>query len=106
MKSFEKTLEDVKKLSGSKLERGESLASKLVFMHDELEKLQVKLAEDGWTEVYQNGPNQMMIKKSTSGDVYNTLMKSYLSTMKILNEMLDNIPAGDSKIEKFLNDRA
>jgi len=38
--------------------------------------------------------------------VYNTLMKSYLSTMKILNEMLDNIPAGDSKIEKFLNDRA
>lgn len=98
-KKFDKTLEDVKKLSGSKRERAETLCEKLMFMDAELEKLAADIEKNGWTEVYQNGPNQMGVKKSTAGDVYNTLIKNYTSALKQVDDMLSSIPGEVDELE-------
>lgn len=73
-----------------------SLLDKIIFMEAELEKLQAEIQEKGWIEEYKNGANQYGMKKSASADVYNTLIKNYLSALDKLNNLL----VSASKAEK------
>lgn len=83
-----KTKNDIKKLSAGKRERGLKLAAQAEFMEEELTKLREDIRENGWVEEYQNGANQHGLKKSTAGDVYNTLVKNYMSIMKQIEDIL------------------
>lgn len=89
-------------LTGNKREVAESLLDKIVFMETELDKLQTAIKEKGWVEAYQNGANQFGLKKSTEGDVYNTLIKNYNTTLK---QLLDIAPqeSDAASIDDLLN---
>lgn len=43
---------------------------------------------DGITAAHTNGANQCGVKKSSEADVYNTVMKNFLATMKQIDEMI------------------
>lgn len=68
-------------------------------MEIQLESLQEQIPVSGWTETYQNGANQKGIKKSTEGDVYNTLIKNYTTAIGALNRML---PSGGKDTDDLL----
>ena len=102
---YEKTKKDVQKLTGSKRERAEYIVAKLSFYEVELAKLEKIIATKGWVEEYQNGANQNGVKKSTEGEMYNSIMKNYSSLMKQLEDMLDRVPDDEDAIDKFLNGR-
>ena len=91
MKDFSKIESDLKKLPPAKQELAQKLLSKAKFMDSELEGLQEILKEKGWVENYKNGENQYGLKKSSEGEVYNTLIKSFNTTMKQINDMLDSV---------------
>lgn len=97
IKTFEQTSAEIELLNGSKRERAERLLEKAQFMDTELMKLQKILEVKGWVEEYQNGATQSGMKKSSEADVYATLTKNYLATMKQLDDMLpsQNDSAGD-----------
>lgn len=88
VKEFKDVSKIVRKLSPAKKELAMKLLSKAMFMEVELEKLQDILKEKGWTEEYQNGANQYGIKKSTEGDVYNTMIKNYTAVIAKLNDLV------------------
>lgn len=100
--AFKKTAEEIKTLDGGKRERAERLLNKAVFMNEELEKLQEVLQEKGWTESYQNGATQSGLKKSTEADVYTTLVKNFLSTMKQIEDMLPEEKRAGDELMRFL----
>ncbi len=91
----------VSDLSPAKKELAQKLLSKARFMEIELEKLQDIITEKGWTETYQNGANQHGIKKSTEGDVYNTMIKNYTTVIGKLNDIVkeDNQQTSDELMD-------
>ena len=91
MKDFNKIEKALDSLPDSKKQLAKKLLSKAVFMDAELEKLQTILEQKGWVEEYKNGENQYGQKKASEGEVYNTLIKSYNSTMKQLYEMINSV---------------
>ena len=101
IKGFKDISKAVKELSPTKKELALKLLSKAQFMETELEKLQGIITEKGWTETYQNGANQHGIKKSTEGDVYNTLIKNYTTVIGKLNDILkeENQQTSDELME-------
>jgi hypothetical protein len=99
---FSKTKKQIEQLPPQKKERAVRLLSKIVFMDAELEKLQKILQEKGWAEKYQNGANQYGLKKSTEGDIYNTLIKNYITAMKNLNDMLPEDSEELDDLDKFM----
>ena len=88
MKDFSKTRKQIKLLSDEKQERASSLLRKIEFMDAQLDGLQEILKKKGWVEEYQNGANQHGLKKSSEGEVYNSLVKNYTNALKNLNDML------------------
>lgn len=88
MTEFKEISKIIKELSPAKQELAQKLLSKASFMELELEKLQEIITEKGWTETYQNGANQYGIKKSTEGDVYNTMIKNYTAVIAKLNDIV------------------
>ena len=100
---FNKTIEIIEGLPDGKRERAAKLISKLLFINKQLEKLQEIIAEKGWTETYQNGANQFGIKKSSEGEVYNSLLKNFCTTMRCLNDMLPETEAGKDELEEWLS---
>lgn len=101
VKGFKEITRSIKELTPTKKELALKLLSKAVFMEAELEKLQIILTEKGWTEAYQNGANQSGIKKSSEGDVYNTLIKNYTAVIAKLNDLIkeDNQQATDELMD-------
>lgn len=85
---FGKIEEAIQNLPDNKKQIAEKLLSKAQFMNGELEKLQDILMVKGWTEEYKNGANQHGIKKSSEGEVYSTLIKSFNATMKQIADMI------------------
>ena len=86
----------------SQKEIAEKLLDKLEFMEEQLQILQKKLREKGWTEEYQNGEKQFGIKKSSEADVYNNLIKNYNATIKVLAELVpDSIDKNDPIESEF-----
>ena len=100
---FKLTKKIIEELPAGKRERAAKLVVKLEFMNKELEKLQEKIAENGWTEEYRNGANQSGIKKSSEGEAYNSLLKNFTNTMRCLNDMLPDNEAGKDELEQWLS---
>lgn len=97
---FTRTQENVGKLPESKRERAQSLLNKIIFMEQQLTKLQAKVRKTGWTEEYRNGENQSGVKKSAVGEAYNSLIKNYIPTVKQLEDILSDVTDDVDELEK------
>ena len=74
-----------------------SLIDNAAFMTIELQYLQENIKKNGVTCEYQNGANQWGTKKSPEVEVYNSMIKNYVTIMKQLSDLL---PKGSSKTIK------
>lgn len=54
----------------------------------QFKKLSKDIEINGVTEEYKNGENQFGRKKSTSADVYDIMIKSYITAQKQLNDLI------------------
>lgn len=89
----------IRTLEGGKRELAESLFNKLKFIDCEIEKLQEVLLVKGWVEPYQNGANQGGMKKSSEGEAYNSLIKSYNMLIKQLSDLLPEKVESDELVD-------
>jgi len=86
----------------------ESLIQNAAYMAVTLRELQETLNQNGLTTEYQNGENQWGTKKSPEIEIYNTMVKNYISAMKSLNDFLpkDKIKnMDDDDFESFVNSK-
>ena len=76
------------------------------FMAVTLRELKEYLNANGLTCEYQNGENQFGVKKSPEVEIYNTMIKNFISAMKQLTDLL---PKGsviqDDGFEEFVNNK-
>lgn len=80
----------------------QSLIDNAAFMAVQLEDLSEKIMLEGPTCEYQNGENQWGTKKSPEVDVYNTMMKNFVTVIRTLCDMLpDGASAKDSPLLQF-----
>lgn len=82
--------------------KGLHLVQNLVFIEDQLAKLQDEIREKGVVCEYQNGENQWGTRKSPEVDVYNALLKNYISGIKQINEIFGEQAQADDELTKFL----
>ena len=107
MKAFDATKEK-KKLEGiikdipeDKKKLVEGLIADASFMAEQLEFLRGYIAENGWSEEYQNGANQKGKKTSVEADMYVKVQKAYQS---IIRQLSDFLPANNtSKNDELLD---
>jgi hypothetical protein len=71
----------------------QSVVENAAFMAVTLRELQEYLIKNGLTCEYQNGENQFGVKKSPEVEIYNTMIKNFISAMKQLTDIL---PKGSS----------
>lgn len=87
----------------------DSLVDEAAFMSASLYELRQIINEKGYTEEYQNGANQKGVKKCSEVEVYNTMIKNYMGTIKQLTEQLPKTslqpPAVGDGFEDFVNGR-
>jgi len=65
-----------------------SLVSSAAFMAASIKELEEIINEKGYTEEYQNGANQKGIKKSSEVEIYNNMIKNYMTCIKQLTDLL------------------
>lgn len=82
----------------NKLELAKSLIDRAAYITVTLQELEIELAENGWTEEYQNGKEQSGVKRSASADVHIALTKNLSSVMK---QLLDIVPPAKRKNSKL-----
>lgn len=82
--------------------KGLHLVQNLVFIEDQLAQLQDEIREKGVVCEYQNGENQWGTRKSPEVDVYNALLKNYISGIRQLNEIFGEQAQPDDDLTKFL----
>lgn len=82
--------------------KGLHLIQNLVFIEEQLTKLQGEIREKGVVSEYQNGENQWGTRKSPEVDVYNALLKNYISGIKQLNEIFGEQAQADDELIEFL----
>ena len=83
--------------------KGLHLVQNLVFIEEQLSQLQGEIREKGVVCEYQNGENQWGTRKSPEVDVYNALLKNYISGIKQLNEIFGEQTQADDELIEFLN---
>jgi len=83
--------------------KGLHLVQNLVFIEEQLSQLQGEIREKGVVCEYQNGENQWGTRKSPEVDVYNALLKNYISGIKQLNEIFGEQAQADDELIEFLN---
>lgn len=83
-----------KELDENKKKLVTPLIEKAAFMSIELDELQRKIEENGWTSEYKNGANQYGTKKSPEAETYIALSKNYAAIIKQLTEL---VPAAKRK---------
>lgn len=66
----------------------QSVIENAAFMAITLRELQEHLNKNGLTCEYQNGENQWGTKKSPEVEIYNTMIKNFISAMKSLTDLL------------------
>jgi predicted transcriptional regulator len=99
---FKKMDDDTKKAT-------QSLIENAAFMTVTLEDLQETINREGVISEYQNGANQWGTKKSPEVEVYNTMIKHYMSIIKQLTDLLPKdaeVVKEDDGFEDFINSRA
>ena len=82
--------------------KGLHLIQNLVFIEEQLSQLQAEIREKGVVSEYQNGENQWGTRKSPEVDVYNALLKNYISGIKQINEIFGEQAQADDELTKFL----
>lgn len=82
--------------------KGLHLIQNLVFIEEQLSQLQAEIREKGVVCEYQNGENQWGTRKSPEVDVYNALLKNYISGIKQINEIFGEQARADDELTKFL----
>lgn len=86
----------------------QSVIENAAFMAVTLRELQEYLNKNGLTCEYQNGENQFGVKKAPEIDIYNTMIKNFVSTMKSLTDLLPKDIANkikDDGFDEFVNNR-
>ena len=99
-----------KQLDKKTLKAVDSLIEQASFVAASLYELAAIINEKGYTEEYQNGANQKGVKKCSEVEIYNTMIKNYMSIVKQLTDLL---PKESTKIsvemsdgfEEFVNSR-
>lgn len=101
MNKFTVTKDIIATLPKGRKERALALLTKLIFLDNQLEKLQKEIKKKGLIEEYQNGANQKGFKKSSEATVYAEFFKQYNAGVKQLESMIGNneIQAGNSLME-------
>ena len=84
-----------------------SLIDNAAFMSASLYDLRKIINEKGYVEEYQNGQNQKGIKKCSEVEIYNTMIKNYMSCIKQLTDLLpkQKEKEPDDDFEDFVNAR-
>lgn len=108
-KELKKEIKRIEKLLKNKgvdekvLKLNSELIYQTAFMGLQLKKLANDIEMNGVTEEYKNGENQFGRKKSTSADVYGTMIKSYMTAQKQLNDLIpkDNNADNDDGFDDF-----
>lgn len=102
-KKLKKIMKDIPE---DKLKLVEGLIADASFMAEELEGLRDYVAENGWSEEYQNGANQKGKKTSVEADMYVKVQKSYAATIKQLSELLpEKSSQKDDELLDFIKSR-
>lgn len=70
-----------------KIKAAKGLIENAAFMAIHLQDLQMDLNEHGCVEEYRNGENQYGMKKSAAADMYTTMYKNYITTIKQLADL-------------------
>lgn len=86
----------------------DSLINEAAFMAASLYELRKIINEKGYTEEYQNGANQKGVKKCSEVEVYNTMIKNYMGTIKQLTDLLpkeQKVKEDQDGFEDFVNGR-
>ena len=84
-----------------KIKAAKGLIDNAAFMTIHLQDLQAGLNEHGCVEEYRNGENQYGMKKSAAADIYTTMYKNYIATIKQLAELApDNV--GTDELSMFM----
>lgn len=84
-----------------KIKAAKGLIDNAAFMTIHLQDLQAELNEHGCVEEYRNGENQYGMKKSAAADIYTTMYKNYIATIKQLAELApDNV--GTDELSTFM----
>lgn len=84
-----------------------TLVDEAAFMAASLYELKKIINEKGYTEEYQNGQNQKGIKKCSEVEIYNTIIKNYMSCIRQLTDLLPKQKEKDPDdgFEDFINVR-
>lgn len=98
-KEVKKMREVFNAVAPDSLKIADPLIDRCAFMQISLKELESLINLHGYTETYQNGENQKGIKKSSEVDIYNQLMKNYVSGVKALLEMLPKNQAASAASE-------
>ena len=106
-KELKKLNEIIKVIPDDKKKLVEGLIADASFMAEQLEFLRGYIAENGWSEEYQNGANQRGKKTSVEADMYVKVQKSYASIIRQLTDFLptENKNANNDELLEFLRDR-
>ena len=86
----------------------DSLIDEAAFMSASLFQLRMIINEKGYIETYKNGENQFGNKKSSEIEIYNTMIKNYMSVIKQLTDLLpkaDMAKPKDDGFDSFVNER-
>lgn len=93
---LEKIFKDIRKDRKVTVQK---LIENAAFMEIQLSGLQKEIEEKGTVSEYQNGENQWGTKKSPEVEVYNTMVKNY---MTVIRQLLELLPEGDDGKEDEL----
>ena len=94
-KVYDKYKKTFKNIGKTKLDINDDLLVNIAFMVVTLEELQNEVHEKGVVEKFEQG-KQNFLRESPALKAYNTTIKNYNSSMKILNDLL---PEGE-KVEE------
>ena len=96
IKRLSKTCQD---MSEDKTATADGLIKEAAFMSVTLLDLKTSINKQGCVSVYQNGANQWGTKKSPEVDVYNTMIKNYIT---IIKQLADLLPADTGETSREL----
>lgn len=85
-----------------------SIIDNAAFMAVTLRELQDSLNKNGLICEYQNGENQWGTKKAPEVEIYNTMIKNFISAMKSLTDLLPKDSAQkiiDDGFDEFVNSK-
>lgn len=86
----------LKSVDENKRKLVDNLVDNIAFMSVELQDLQEIIKNNGSVERYKNGQNQYGYKQSSAVQVYNAMLKSFASSLKILLQTVDENADNDT----------